>query len=176
MTNLPRLAELLRSRNTVEGNIANLLGCEVDLGNLGERIAATIFGIRLIPATSNNGFVGIFTNPALTGKTVDVRWYPRRDSSMNIHIDPAPDYTLVLAGPKIEPNEARALVNPWVITSVYLFPMQELLTTLRSRGVRVGTRVSVNSQLWEQAEIFPRQHNRTLILDDEQRQLLHLFG
>jgi hypothetical protein len=176
MTNLPRLAELIRSRNTVESNIANLLGCEVNLSNLGERIAAAIFGIRLIPAATSNGFVGIFTNPALTGKTVDVRWYPRRDSFMNVHIDPAPDYTLVLAGPKIEPDEARALVNPWVITSVYLFSMQELLATLRARGVRVGTRISVNSQLWERAEIFPVQHNTTLVLTGEQRQLLQLFG
>jgi hypothetical protein len=176
MSNLSRLAELLRARTTVESNIANLLKCEVDLSNVGEHIAARIFGIRLIPATGQTGLVGIFTNPALMGKTVDVRWYPRREGYLNIHTDPAPDYTLVLAGPKIDPNEARALANPWIITSVYLFQMQELLSTLRTRGIRVGPRVSINTHLWEQAEIFPHQHNPGLILADEQRQLLKLFG
>jgi len=175
MSDLPRLAELLRARNTVESNIAKLLECEVTLSNVGEHIAACIFGIRLIPTTSQTGFVGIFTTPTLKGKTVDVRWYPRRGGYLNIHTDPAPDYTLVLAGPEIEQNEARALVNPWVITSVHLFHMQELLSALRSRGIRVSPRVSINTHLWEQTEIFPRQHNPGLILADEQRQLLKLF-
>lgn len=176
MSKLSRLAELLRAHNTVESNIANLLECEVDLGSVGGQIAATIFGIRLIPTSSPNGLVGIFTNQALMGKTVDVRWYPRREGFLSIHTDPAPDYTLVLAGPKLDPNEARALVNPWIITSVYLFRMPDLLNALRARGVRVGPRVSINSHLWEQNEIFPVQHSSTLVLTDEQRDMLKLFG
>ena len=35
---------------------------------------------------------------------------------------------------------------------------------------------SVINQLWERAELFPVQFNHTLLLSDEQRQLLHLFG
>jgi hypothetical protein len=176
MTNLPRLAELLRARNTVESNIANLLQCDVDLSNVGEQIAANIFGIRLTPTLNYGGPAGIFTHPALAGKTVDIRWYPRREGFLNIHTDPAPDYTLVLAGPRLDPNEARALVNPWIITSAYLFHMPDLLATLRARGVRVGPRVSVNSQLWERAEIFPTQRNTGLLLNNEQRQFLRLFA
>lgn len=176
MLNLPRLAELLRARNTVESNIANLLQCDVDLSHIGEQIAASIFGIRLVPTLNPNGPAGIFTQSALLGKTVDIRWYPRREGFLNIHTDPAPDYTLVLAGPKLDPNEARALVNPWIISSAYLFHMPDLLATLRARGVRVGPRVSVNSHLWEQAEIFPVQRNPTLPLSNEQRQSLQLFA
>ena len=176
MSNLPRLAELVRARNTVESNIANLLECDVDLGAVGEKIAASIFGISFIPAATPGQSTGIFTSPTFANKTVDVRWYPRRENMLTIHTDPAPDYTLVLAGPRLDANETRTFVNPWIITSVYLFPMPELLNALRMRGVRVGPRVSVNNQLWEQAEIFPASHNRALVLSDEQRQLLQLFG
>lgn len=176
MSNLSHLAELVRARNAVESNIANLLGSAVNLDTVGEFIAANVCGIRLIPSVQHNEFAGIFTNAALMGKTVDIRWYTRREGFLNVHTDPTPDYTLVLAGPKLDQNEARALVNPWIITSVYLFHTQELLHTLRTRSVRVGPRVSVNSQLWEQAEIFPTPRNHLFVLTTEQHQLLQLFG
>lgn len=176
MTNLQRLAELLRARNTVESNIANLLGDSVNLSTVGESIAATLFGITLIPSSHHSEFVGIFAGGPLAGKTVDVQWYPRREGFMNVHSDPAPDYFLVLAGPRQESSTARALVNPWIISSVYLFHAQELLSALRERGVQIGAHTSVINQLWERAEIFPTQHNTTLILTGEQRQLLKLFG
>lgn len=176
MPDLPRLAELLRARNTVESNIANLLQCEVDLNIVGEQIAASIFGIRFVPATAPGQSAGVFTCPTLAGKTVEVRWYLRREGILNIHTDPAPDYTLVLAGPKFDPSEARALVDPWIITSAYLFHMPELFNMLRTRGVRIGPRISVNSHLWEQAEIFPSSPNSALVLTNEQLRLLQLFG
>jgi hypothetical protein len=175
-SSLSRLAELVRARNTVESNMVNLIEREVHLNSVGEHIAANVFGIRLVPTTIQSGFVGIFTTPALSGKTVDIRWYPRRESYINIHTDPAPDYSLILAGPRVEPGEARGLANPWLLTSVYLFSMQDLLASLRARGVRIGPRVSINSQLWELAELFPVQRNPTLMLTDSQRQLLKLFA
>jgi hypothetical protein len=174
MSDLPRLAELLRARNTVESNIANLLGNPANLTTVGEYIASTIFGITLIPA--NREFAGIFSSHPLRGKTVDVQWYPRREGSLAVHLDPAPDYYLVLAGPKQESSTVRALVNPWLISSVYLFEGQELLNALRERGVQIGSHTSVINQLWERAEIFPLQHNPDLPLNEEQRALLRLFG
>src|SRR5258707_15801152 len=100
MPDLPRLAELLRARNTVESNIANLLGGSANLSSVGEYIAATIFGITLIPSTQHTEFAGIFANHPLRGKTVDVQWYPRREGFLNIHVESDPDYYLVLAAPK----------------------------------------------------------------------------
>ena len=176
MANLSRLAELLHARNTVESNLANLLGSAVNLDTVGDCIAASIFGITLVPSAQHREFVGIFASAPLAGKTVDVQWYPRREGAMNVHSDPPPDYYLVLAGPKQESSTARALVNPWIITSVYLFDGRQLLATVRERGVQIGSRTSVISQLWEEAEIFPTQRNHLLPLTAEQRQLLHLFG
>ncbi len=174
MSDLPRLAELLRARNTVESNIAHLLGNPVNLNTLGEHIAAAIFGITLIPASRE--FAGIFSAQPLRGKTVDVQWYPRREGSLAIHVDPAPEYYLVLAGPRQEAGAARALVSPWVISSVHLFHGAELLSVLRERGVQIGSRTSIINQLWERAEIFPQQHNPDLPLSEEQRALLRLFA
>lgn len=176
MTNLPRLAELLRARNTVESNIANLLRSGVSLGTVGEYIAAQIFSITLIPSAHHSEFAGIFASQPLAGKTVDVQWYPRREGFLNIHSEPAPDYILVLAGPRPESSTVRALVNPWLISSVYLFHAQELLAALRERGVQIGSHTSVINQLWERAEIFPIPRNHLLALTEEQRRLLHLFG
>lgn len=173
---LPRLAELVRARNTVESNLANLLENTVNLESVGEYIAATIFGITLVSSSQHNEFSGIFAREPLTGKTVDVQWYPRREGFLHVRSAPAPDYLLVLAGPKQESSTARALVNPWLIKSVHLFDAQELLVALRERGVQIGSHTSVITQLWERAEIFPRQFNHRLILTDEQRQLLKLFG
>lgn len=176
MSNLARLAELLHARNTVESNIANLLDSAVNLDTVGECIAATIFGITLVPSAQHREFVGIFANGALAGRTVDVQWYPRREGVMYIHSNPVPDYYLILAGPKQESSTARALVNPWIITTVYLFDGYQLLTALRERGVQIGSHTSVIHQIWERAEIYPMQQNHLLSLTAEQRQLLHLFG
>lgn len=176
MTNLARLAELLRARNTVESNLANLLRSSVSLGTVGESIAAQIFHITPTPATRQNQFAGIFASQLCAGQTVDVQWCPRREGFLNIHSAPAPDYLLVLAGPRPESSTTRALVNPWLISSVHLFHSQELLAALRERGVQIGSHTSVIAQLWERAEIFPTQRNPSLMLTEEQRQLLKLFG
>ncbi len=176
MSDLTRLAELLRARNTVESNLANLLGSTANLNTVGEYIAAHIFGITLLPSTRHNEFAGIFAQPPLAGKTVDVQWYPRREGTLNIYDNPAPDYYLVLTGPRQESSTTRAAVNPWLISAVYLFNGQELLISLRERGVQLGSHTSVINQLWERTEIFPTQRNQTLPLTAEQRQSLQLFA
>lgn len=175
MSDLARLAQLVRARNTVESNIANLLRCSVNLNDIGEYIAATIFGITLIPSTHHSEFAGIFAHDHLAGKTVDIQWYPRREGFMNVHSQPAPDFYLVFAGPRQESSTTRALVNPWLITSVHLFESNELLAALHERGVQIGSHTSIINQFWERSEIFPQARNTILTLTDEQRQLLRLF-
>ena len=176
MTDLSRLAELLHARNTVESNIANLLGGAVNLNTVGEYIAASIFEIRLLPTVQHHEFAGIFAGGPLAGGSVDVQWYPRREGSMYVHSSLTPDYYLVLAGPRQESSTARAHVNPWIIASVHLFAGPKLLAALHERQVQLGAHTSVITQIWEQAEIFPRPHSPLLTLTSEQRQLLALFG
>jgi hypothetical protein len=175
MHNLPRLAELIKSRNTVDSNIAHLIGHSVNIGSVGDHIASTIFGITLIESAAHKEFAGIFSDEPLMGKSVDVQWHPRREGDLNIKTDPSPDYYLVFTGPKPGPGMPHGLVNPWIIESVFLFDAGELLSALRERGVQIGTRTSVIGQLWDRAEIFPVQRNNRLILSEEQRKLLSLF-
>ncbi len=175
MSNLPRLADLLRARNTVESNVANLLERPMTLGAVGDYIAAEIFGITLVQSTSHTEFAGIFSDPELAGKTVDIQWYPRREGNIHVHTEPVPDYYLILAGPKPEASTAHSLTSPWLIHSVHLFKSQDLLIALRERGVQIGTRTSVITQLWERAEIYPEAHNHELHLTEEQCQFLKLF-
>lgn len=175
MHNLSRLADLIKSRNTVESNIAHLIDHSVNVGSVGDYIASTIFEITLIESAAHKEFAGIFSLEQLKGKSVDVQWHLRREGDLSLKTDPSPDYYLVFTGPKPDSDMPHNLVNPWIIESVFLFDARELLNALRERGVQIGTRTSVIGQLWERAEIFPVQRNNRLLLSPEQKRLLSLF-
>ena len=174
MSNLPRLAELLKARNTVESNMANLIGHPVSIGSVGDYIASAIFGITHEDPTTHKIVYDSFSYGPLAGHTVDVQWHTRREGDLSLKTDTPLDYYLVLAGLKAGVNTARSLANLWVIESVFLFDAKELLTALHERGVQIGPRTSVIAELWDRAEIYP-QRNKRLILSEEQRQLLALF-
>ena len=175
MSNLPRLAELLKARNTVESNMAHLIGHPVNIGSVADYIASVIFGITHVEPTTQKIIYDTFSYGPLAGHTVDVQWHTRREGDLSLKTDTPLDYYLVLSGPKAGVNTARSLVNPWVIESVFLFNAKELLTALHERGVQIGPRTSVIAELWDRAEIYPAQRNKRLILSEEQRQLLALF-
>jgi hypothetical protein len=175
MNNLPRLAELLRARNTVESNIANLIEQPVNIGSVGDYIASVIFGITHEQLSTQKAIYGRFLNGPYAGQSVDVQWHIKREGDLSLRTDPPADYYLVFTGPKASANETNRLANPWVIESVYFFGAKELLAALHERGVQLGNRTSVIGQLWERAEIFPVQKTNRLILSEEQRRLLTLF-
>ena len=176
MQDLPRLAQLIKSRNTVESNIAHLIEQPVNVGSVAEHIASIIFDITLISSPVHKEFAGMFSQHPLKGKSVDIQWHLRREGDLNLKTDPSPDYYLVFTGPKPGSGAPHSIVNPWIIESVFLFDAAELLSALRERGVQIGARTSVIGQLWERAEIFPVQRNNRLTLSEEQRNLLTLFG
>ncbi len=173
MSDLPWLASLLKSRNTIDNKIATLIGRSAQAGNIGEYIASIIFHITLEEAGRVRGYDGRFTHGPLTGKSVDVQWRPKHDGQFNIRPDAFPDYYLLLTGPASTPTE---LSSPWLIESVYLFNGSELLNALRERGVQIGSGTSVTGPLWERAQIYPIPRNNTLILSEEERRLLFLFN
>ena len=175
MSNLPRLAELLKARNTVESNMANLIGHPVNIGSVGDYIASAVFGITHEEPMTHRVIYDRFSYGPLAGHTVDVQWHTRREGDLNLKTDTPLDYYLVMTGPKAGVNTARSIANPWVIESVFLFDAKELLTALHERGVQIGPRTSVIAELWDRAEIYPLQHNKRLILSEQQRNLLALF-
>ncbi len=63
-----------------------------------------------------------------------------------------------------------------MIQSVYLFDARCLLEDLRARGIKIRTGSSVRQALWVASEVYPEPWNATLVLSQEQRDLLALFG
>lgn len=176
MNNLERLAELIRKRNEIEKEIAEIIGRPGLINYVGEYIASEIFKIELEQSGSEKGIDGRFTQGTLKGKTVNIKFYPKRENLLDINSDCLPDYYLVLTGPKTSPGSSRGSTRPWVISAVYLFESQRLINELEKRGVKIGTATSVISKLWDEAEIYPNQRNGILLLSEEQIQQLKLFS
>jgi hypothetical protein len=173
MSDLPWLASLIKSRNTIDSKISALIGRTAQVGNVGEYIASVIFNITLDEAGKHRGYDGRFMHGPLAGQTVDIQWHPKRDGQLTIKLDALPDYYLVLTGPEAS---SSSIANPWIIESVFLFNARELLAALKERGVQLGSGTSITGPLWERAEIYPVPRNSKLLVSDEERKLLILFG
>ncbi len=173
MSNLPWLASLIKSRNTIDSKIATLIGRPAQVGNVGEYIAMLIFNIKRDETGKNRGYDGHFMQGPLAGQSVDVQWRPRHDGQLHIKQDAFPDYYLIFTGPE---TAVPAQANPWLIERIFLFQTTELLNALRERGVQIGNSTSITGPLWERAEIYPVPRNHRLILSDEERKLLIHFS
>ncbi|HSH82594.1 MAG TPA: hypothetical protein VLA19_29025 [Herpetosiphonaceae bacterium] len=176
MHELAKLADLIRSKNAIESQISALIGRPALLGHAGEYIAAHLFGIVLEESASHRGSDGSFADGPLAGRSVNIKWYSRQSGVLDITPESLPDYYLVLAGPPSAALSSRGMTLPWAIESVFLFDALALVEMLSARGVKIGIATSVTKTAWEQAQIFPAQHNTALILSDLQRELLGLFS
>jgi hypothetical protein len=161
---------LVRKKNEADLAIAQLIDRPCERGNIGEFVAASVFGIRLEKSGAHAGYNGTFEAGPLSGKTVNVKTYGRHESVLDIGAHPC-DYYLVLAGPP-----GQAPVRPWVIQSVFLFDVQWLLFRLAERRVKVGAATSVRKADWEAARIFPQGPASPLRLTEQQAAALSLFA
>ena len=173
---LQRVAALVAERNAVDAEIGTITGRPVVAGHLGEWIAAQVFDIALERSAVAKGIDGRFASGPLAGRTVNVKWYAKREGNLDLADDSDADFYLVMTGPRAAPVSSRGGTRPLRITAVYLFAIPELLAELRARGVQIGVAASVRVGDWEAAEIFPRQANRALLLSDDQREALRLFA
>jgi hypothetical protein len=81
-----------------------------------------------------------------------------------------------MTGPKSEAMSSRGRVRAWTIDSVFLFDAHSLISQLQTRGVGLGIGSSVAQQYWQDAEVYPNQKSTALVLSDEQRRQVSLFG
>jgi hypothetical protein len=169
------VADLIRARNEIDARIAAITGRPMTAGHLGEWIAAKIFDIGLERSATSAAFDGRFSSGTLQGRTVNVKWYPKREGLLDVTESDALDYYLVLTGPATPATHSRGAVRPWTLTSVYLFDARQLLGELRARGVKIGTASSLLGAQWAAAEIFPEQRNPTLLVQPEQAAFLRRF-
>lgn len=169
------LGELLRRRNLIDAEIAGLINRPMSAGHLGEWIAAQVFDLQLEPSATATAIDGRFRTGPLEGRTVNVKWYLKREGILDMTVSDALDFYLVMTGPPAAAALSRGGVRPWRIHHVYLFDARRLLDVQRARGVAVGVASSVPKALWEAAEIFPAGTNGQLVVTAEQRAVLELF-
>lgn len=172
---LQNLSKLLRERNIIDNAISQIIRYPAKEGHIGEFIASKIFGITLNKSATEKGHDGIFSEGNLQGKTVNVKLYGKRESILDLKPEFPIDYYLVLTGPKTNPASSRGTARPIVIESVFLFDAQKLHAELNGK-VKLGIATSVRQNLWNEAEIYPNQTNKSLLLNEVQRSYLKLFA
>lgn len=174
-TDLAELAVLLRERNLIDERIGRLINRPMTAGHAGEWIASRIFDIKLEPTAVAKAIDGRFRSGPLTGKSANVKWYLKREGTLDMTEAPELDYYLVLTGPKATVKDVRT-ARAWRIDAVYLFDAQQLLTEQHTRGAKVEAASSVRETQWLEAEIYPTATNDALTVTDGQRLQLALFG
>jgi hypothetical protein len=175
MVDLTLLANLIKEKNAVDNRIAAIIGRPAQVGHAGECIASAIFDIKLHGSASHQGSDGEFANGPLAGKTVNVKWYLKREGIVDLNLQHFPDYYLVFTGPKTVQLSSRNGTRPWTIESVFLFEAQQLLNVLNASNKKIGIATGVAVKLWDEAEIYPRLKNALLTLSAEQQAQLALF-
>jgi hypothetical protein len=170
------LAQLLRERNDVAERISNLIHRPAQIGHVGEFIASRIFNIQLESAANAKAIDGTFQEGALVGKTVNVKFYAKLESLLDIRAAKPPDYFLVFTGPKATTMTSRGEARLWHIESVFLFDGHCLQQELIKRGVKLCEATSIRNHQWHAAEIYPQPRNPLFVLSENQKQVLRLFG
>lgn len=171
-----KLAALIKKRNAIEADLAAIINRPGEIGHVGEFIASRIFNINLEHSAVTAGWDGRFTEGALAGKTVNIKWYPKREGLLDLNIQFNPDYYLVLTGGQANAETSRSKTRPWLITEVFLFETRWLLSELAGRKVKIGSATSVARKYWEQARVYPGKDSLLLPLSEEKREMLALFG
>jgi len=173
---LEKLAELLKRRIEIDSEIARIINRPAERSHVGEFIASMIFDIELERSATNKGFDGYFRSGKLVGKTVNIKWYGKNERILDINKNAVPDYYLVMTGEYSPPESSKGKERPWVISYVYLFNAKKLIEELEKAGVRIGVATSIRKKFWDEAEIYPVQKNKELVLTEKQRELLGLFS
>src|SRR5262249_905105 len=145
-------------------------------GHLGEWIAAQVFGIELEASAAAAGIDGRFRSGALQGRTVNIKWYLKREGVLDVTDSTVLDYYLVLAGPPSAAVSSRGTTRPWRIEAVFLFDARQLRSEQLARGVKWGVASSVIKLQWAAAEIYPTAANPQLAVTSQQAELLRLFA
>lgn len=122
LTDLEQVARLIHERNEIDAQVNAIVRRSPVHGHLGEYIAAAIFDINLNRSASHAGHDGSFASGVLEGKTVNIKWYGRREGILDMKEENAPDFYLVMTGPR-GPG-VRGGLRPLVIDAVYLFETQ----------------------------------------------------
>lgn len=173
---LRKIAALIRRRNSVDGEIAELIGRPALIGHVGEYLAAEIFGITLHESAVHKSSDGYFVDGRLAGKSVNIKFYSVNDGNLDISLKSQPDYYLVLTGAWTSSTTSRGATRPWWIEAVFLFNHDDLVGELSGR-VKIGDDpTGVRCPYWDAAEVYPSGANPELCLTPCQIETLKMFS
>ena len=172
---LIQLSKLIKEKNEIDNQIAAIINRPCTIGHLGEFIASIIFDIKLQPTATSTGIDGYFNNGNLKGKSVDIKFYGKMESLLDISTKILPDYYLVMTGPRSPAVSSRGTTRPWLINYIYLFNTGKLIPILQSYGVKIGVATSLKSFLWNEAEVYPENKNSELLLSTKQIEFIKFF-
>jgi hypothetical protein len=173
---LERVAVLLRERNAIDAKLAQFIRRPMTSGHLGEWIAAQVFDIELEASAAAAGIDGRFRSGALQDRTVNIKWYLKREGLLDTTTSATLDYYLVLTGPPSAAASSRGTTRPWCIHAVFLFDARQLRSEQITRGVKQGVASSILKQQWAAAEIYPTATNPQLAINSQQTEQLRLFA
>ena len=180
MTNsksLQKIAELIKTRNRIDDSISKIIERPACASHVGEFVASRIFDLTLHQAATHKGSDGYFSDGRLKGKSVNIKFCSKNKGLLNIVSKSAPDFYLVLTGPRAGAASSRGTTSPWKIVSVFLFHHDALVRELKRHGPKnIGIATSVRRQYWDEAEIYPSPTNASLPLSQRQAQMLQLFN
>lgn len=115
---VPRVARLLDQRNAIDAEIAAIIERPMTSGHLGEWIASRVFDIQLERSAAARGIDGRFRSGLLSGKSVNVKWYLKREGILDLADSAELDFYLVLAGPVSAVGSSRGSTRPWTIEAI----------------------------------------------------------
>lgn len=170
------IAQLLEERNEIDEKIGAVIGRPMTSGHLGEWIAAQVFDIELESSAAATAIDGRFRSGPLQGRTVNVKWYLKREGVLDLTASDLLDDYLVMTGPVSAAAGSLGGTRPWRIDYAYLFDAHSLRDDLLERGLQIGTASSVRLELWAQAEIYPSKVNERFSITERQADALGLFG
>jgi hypothetical protein len=105
---LARVASLLHEGNAIDAEPVRLIQRPMTSGHLGEWIAAQVFDIELEASAVAAGIDGRFRSSPLQGRTLNIKWYLKREGLLDTMESDTLDYYLVLTGP---PSAAISLTR-----------------------------------------------------------------
>jgi hypothetical protein len=173
---LARIAALLHERNSIDAELAGLIQRPMTSGHLGEWIAAQIFNIELEASAAAAGIDGRFRSGPLQNRTVNIKWYLKREGLLDTTESAELDFYLVLTGPAAGASSSRGTTRPWCIEAVFLFDARQLRSEQITRGVKRGVASSVIKSQWAAAEIYPSPANALLTVTQLQEEQLKPFA
>ena len=112
MEQMQRLAGLVKQKNGADRRIAEVIGRPTITGHFGEVVASEIFGIELHDSAAQKGSDGHFISGTHARRTVNIKYYPKHQGLLDMSVDDAPDYYLVLTGRRSAATTSRGKVRP----------------------------------------------------------------